>query len=685
MTRFFLFFTLFFFSFFPHYVRAQSPEISSALLIINQVRGTSCCDPGSLDALRLQVDSTVQHHLKGAFAFRYDALQNEAMVSLIQNRLSSQEIEVAAFLEIIPSLAGDAHVHYEGPENRWYKAKNAYLLGYSVKDRKALIDTYMTQYKKTFAVFPKITVAWMIDAWSLNYLFSQYGVEVHELTREQWGTDSYTLYGGPFQGPYLPSIRWPLVPSYGKDALPLVMIRQTVPDPVLNYGDTTSSTTSQPNDYALASRSFEYFVHLVDQSLAKGNGVTVIGLENSMPLDVQREYARQLAYIEKIVKERSDVWQPAITTYAKEVKHRLQTQPFIQFSEGETESNGITRQAFWISTPSYRARLIRTGQQVKLTDLRIYSTALEDPYATTPVSTPNAYWITPFILDGSRFRNTEQPAYLPTTLWEKMWWNMTKKVPVRTEKTAVLNDLYQDTASLVFPMAQKDGVIKSVRDSNTITISYATENNDEAKILFTADHFEFVGPELPKLVVFNSDLLEIMKDGSKVLREEKTQRGVAYFPEIKNVQGGKHMTYRQAYAPEEQRNPISMQQSTVRLDTAYAMLGRNPVRIVIHLRDDQRQSTVAHQNPTIRCKKDICGQVTVQQPETSKGEYFIDIDGEHTGNTAVDLTIDNETVHFPSIRFVTNCKKSPLLCLRDLRELWWNLFLVVQDRLHGRK
>ncbi|MBI5151216.1 MAG: hypothetical protein HZA34_01450 [Candidatus Pacebacteria bacterium] len=685
MTRFFLFFILFFFSFFPQYVRAQSQEISSALLIINQVRGASCCDPGSVDALRLQVDSITQHHLKAAFAFRYDALQNEAMVSLIHQQLPSQEIEAAAFLEIIPSLAVDAHVRYEGPEDRWYKAKNAYLLGYSVKDRKALIDTYMTQYKKTFAVFPKITVAWMIDAWSLNYLSSQYGVEVHELTREQWGTDSYTLYGGPFQGPYLPSTRWPLVPSQGKDTLPLVMIRQTIPDPVLNYGDTTSSTTSQPNDYTLASRGFEYFVHLVDQSLVKGNGATVIGLENTMPSDVQREYIRQLAYIEKILKEHSDVWQPTITTYAKEVKHRLLAQPFIQFSEGETESNGVTHQAFWISTPSYRARLIRTGHQVKLTDLRIYSSALEDPYATMPVSTPNAYWITPFVLDGSRFRNTEQPAYLPTKLWDKIWWKMTKKTPVRTEKNAILNDLYQDTAALVFPMAQKNGKIKSVRDSNSIALSYETENNNEVNIFFTNDYFEFEGPELPKLSVLNGDLLEMMKDGSKILRERKTQRGVTYFPEIKNIHGGQDVTYRQAYAPEEQRNPISMQQSTIRLDTAYAMMGRNPIRIVIHLRDDQRRSTMAQQNPMIRCKKEICGQITIQQPETSKGEYFIDIDGKQAGSTAVDLIIDNETTHFPSIRFVTNCKKSPLSCLRDPRELWWNLYLVVQDRLHGRK
>jgi hypothetical protein len=121
------------------------------------------------------------------------------------------------------------------------------------------------------------------------------------------GVDSYTLYGGPAHYPYYPSQNWALVPSQqnNNEQIP-VIVRQTITDPVNNYGDDSSSYTSQPNDYALRKEAdFTYFEHLFKQAHSQKEQDTfaLIGLENSMPSEVQVEFVKQLNFVKKYQQE----------------------------------------------------------------------------------------------------------------------------------------------------------------------------------------------------------------------------------------------------------------------------------------------------------------------------------------------------------------------------------------------
>jgi hypothetical protein len=58
-------------------------------------------------------------------------------------------------------------------------------------------------------------------------------------------------------------------------------------------GDDSSSFTSQPNDYALRKADFSYFEHLFLQAHSQNSNqdtFALIGLENSMPSEVQTEF-----------------------------------------------------------------------------------------------------------------------------------------------------------------------------------------------------------------------------------------------------------------------------------------------------------------------------------------------------------------------------------------------------------
>src|SRR3989338_6866456 len=96
-----------------------------------------------------------------------------------------------------------------------------------------------------------------------------YGVRIHELTKEQYETDSYTLDGGIFNAPYYPSSNHPLIPGSGTDKLNLVMVRQTISNLLLNYGSSRAYYTSQPNDYLESKEGLDisYFHKLIDETI----------------------------------------------------------------------------------------------------------------------------------------------------------------------------------------------------------------------------------------------------------------------------------------------------------------------------------------------------------------------------------------------------------------------------------
>jgi len=198
-----------------------SDDYKKIILIINQVRGNECCDEGNENALVQQIDSIKRNNLKGNFALRYDVLSNPAYTKILKNLKGEQvddgeQFELGAFLEITPKLAQDASVLYKGDSDNWYKAQNVYTVGYEFEDRKKIIDKYMENFLLVFGYYPKFSTAWIMDTNSVNYMNEKYGIYVHQITREQWGTDSYTLIGGPPHYPYPPSSDWLFVPDFGQ-------------------------------------------------------------------------------------------------------------------------------------------------------------------------------------------------------------------------------------------------------------------------------------------------------------------------------------------------------------------------------------------------------------------------------------------------------------------------------------
>lgn len=391
-----IFLILLFFCFLTSTVFAKdTPQV----LFINQVRGEECCAKGTFDNLKSQTEKFITEKIPGYFALRYDVLTDEKYVEYLKQLIIKYPalINLGLMIEITPQLAKDSRVTYHNPESQWFEGQNIFTIGYQVNDRKKLIDQLFSIFKNKFGHYPNFTSAWMIDTDSLNYIHEKYEVIVHQITREQWGTDSYSLYGGPPHYPYPASTNWLFIPDF-QQKNPVLILRQTVIDPLYNYGETKKTYTSQPNDYIFSGLDFIYFKKLINQALfeQKTTGFALLGLETSMDEKFQQEYFRQIEYIAQLKKKVSYPDLKELNNYWKQ-----QTDTFYQ---GKDLINNTKNTAEFETTANFRKRIRTIEDKTYVTDYRYFDQKMTDPY-NGYIAKKMGYWVVPFALDYSHIYN----------------------------------------------------------------------------------------------------------------------------------------------------------------------------------------------------------------------------------------------------------------------------------------
>ncbi len=654
---------IFFFQFSLTSVQAKEP--AHRTVIINQVRGTECCEPGSVEALKGQLDTLKRLQLPATFVVRYDGLLNPEIVSLLKSA-RAEGFEIGALLELTPELVNDSQVEYRGNPETWHEAQNAYLIGYSPADRHRIIDAYMRRFKLLFDAYPQTTTAWMIDADSLTYLSNRYQVTTHQLTREQWGLDSYTLDGGPPHAPYLPSSLWPLVPQsfsgQSNSTQPLIM-RQTIDDPVWAYGDRTSSYTSQPNDYILKKRDFAYFEHLFTQAHdqpTESSTFALIGLETSMSAEAQQEYLKQLEWVKTWTDVTPGAEVVTANTYTSWWKTSTPGISQLAVYHGLDQKNPQS-QAWWITTPNYRVRIRLDNQELFISDVRLYSPQLTDPYLTIAAQR-QGYWVVPFLLNGARFWENGPDIYQP---------------PVQ-DFLADRAEKYGSPARWKLTQVEDGSTLSVSRENGTIILKQA----DQIQAIFHPDSFE-----LPKTTEFktnNAYLSSVVSTTDDFVRwltpvdqpawslriQPQTNGLKKFTPQLdasrlsSERQSRSHLLF-----PELSVKPLSVEKTELVVSNAYAIAGRNPVRLVFYPRDQVGYPTALEQEPKVTTEKSV-DAVKVQRPEGNSGLYFIDLDSAQPQTTKVTVT-SGEFIQTHQVTFAPSCYSMKVYCLTHPRQTWW--------------
>ncbi|MFH0773831.1 MAG: hypothetical protein V1922_05990 [bacterium] len=644
-------------------LHAPERKINAEIVFINQVRGLECCQKGSLEFTRQQLELFKKYKFAATFVLRYDALIDNAFINLFKS-YAKNRFDYGIFFEITPRLAKDAGVAYKGSQERWYRASYAYLVGYSQEDRKKLIDTVMTQFKREFGSYPKTTSGWMIDTFSANYLSNTYGVTTHEITREQWGTDGYALYGGSVPSLYNPSKEWVFIPAQSTtDSLPLRILRQTVSDPVRNYGDLTSGYTSQPNDYG-RTKSFDYFKHLLGQVEQSSQPIAILGLENSLEKKYQDIYEKQIAYVGRVIDKNNIIFPREIGNIKK--------QNFVFGTDFENKKYS----AYWIQTTGYRARIIVKDDYVQLTDLRIYAETMKDPYFSTPSGEKTAFWEAPYVFDSSK-NGVHKALNALSVKTGELFRFFGNEDWIRERTNPVVNEQFlREINGIVFPQL-KNGMHPSITEKDGIIIlRYTQQNGTEIMFIFSDNAFIVKGVEKNGYQIKGS-----IGQNTKLTQEQKND-SVFFTPLlVSEEQSG------QSTEGPQNKTAAHPSEVTIIYNAPFSLMGRNPARIVV-VSKDSGSNPARIQNLQITHTKGNFDSVKIHETEGHLGEfdgmYYVDIEENTSGTYTPVLTFDSQKQTLLPLSFVLDCKKNIKTCLLNPQKLIDYVKVKIGDVLNRR-
>lgn len=286
--------------------KASSSDINCEdryITLINPVRGRSLWADKTLNPIKDQYGLIEKNDFSATWLLQYDAIKDAELVDEIKEFDDKQELGI--FLEVSRDLANDSKVFYL-EDRRWSDPSVVFLSGFSLSERKLMIDKVFSLFKDEFGYYPKSVGAWWIDSYSLNYLKSKYKITSSLIVADQLITDSYGIWGQWWGYPYIASKDNILRPSKNKNDNSGVVITQWAQrDLTKAYkeGSDYSNFSLQANDYIRQGKNTDYFFGLINNYLDCRNGIgqITVGLETGMEsVGFIKEYENQLKMLSGI-------------------------------------------------------------------------------------------------------------------------------------------------------------------------------------------------------------------------------------------------------------------------------------------------------------------------------------------------------------------------------------------------
>jgi hypothetical protein len=620
-------------------------------MIVNQVRGNECCDSGSINNLKLQMETLNQLNLPASFLWRYDALKNPEFQKLL-TEIPQDNFSHGLWVEVTPLLTENAQVAYHDEIGNWYKAENSLLVGYSLEDRIKIIETLAQEFKNIFKKNPLIAGAWGIDTASLNLLHDQFGVKIWQNVREQFGLDSYSTIGAPVHYPYKASRNWHLIPDTNTENK-ILIIRNAITDPLYSYGDATSSYTSQPNDYALAGRKINYFLDLLNQIIEQPEpqiGWGVVGLENSMEEKFQNDFQKQLEIIEEKQNNQKvkvlNVFQ--ILDFYKNNDINIYT--------GKDLINKTNSKAYWLATPFYQLRIRIQDNEVFINDIRAYDSKFSDPYQARIAQ--NSLWeIIPAIIDSSLYQKEFRQAKTKFYETKSDYKSISKglKLPnIKNLETLNWQKIDGDSWELSYLSYEDNKKIKITFNLKNWQSNFTPKKiNMESNFPFNSENWTSKQIEEFKKNNFNFNF----QTNPKKLKLARKSFSNILFPEIKTA------------TPD----PFK---STLVINNKFAQAGRNPIRLVFYP-TDKNAFPVIPENWEIKTTPQVQTAIIPGRREVQ----YIDLNNLEYQKVKIDLVINNQITQSKNVYFTEDCLKSFNNC-KLWPNKWFNFFrLKISDRL----
>lgn len=350
------------------------PDISALnnrriVTVVSPVRGKNMWQ--SPDSLANQVRIINGQKISATWLTVYSNLKDQAVLNELTALNGAQE--VGLFLEVDEILASDSQVAYLYGVGDWARPDKLLLSGYTVAERKRMIDTAFSLYKKHFGKYPSSVGAWYIDTLSLDYMVKKYRIKSVMDCSDQYRTDKYGLWGKPWGVPFYPSYYNSLQPAKSEEEKNAVTIQWAPRDLVKGYGTGVEDSTYsvQANDYIGHHRlNINYFEKVAGDYLFSPNQITqlTVGLEVGQEgAEYGKELNKQISILKQLAKN-GNLEFMTMEQFADNY-HRYTPRDYFLATRDRPVGN---TQSYWYGTENYRINLVKEGNHITVRDFRLY-------------------------------------------------------------------------------------------------------------------------------------------------------------------------------------------------------------------------------------------------------------------------------------------------------------------------
>jgi len=383
---------------------------NSFVNIVNPVRGKDFWGLEGQEpsiAVGEQLKVIQENNFQATWLLRPDAIFDPQIVDYFKSFPANQELGL--FLEVTPAWATQAKVDYH-QDVLWHYANSAFLSGYTVEERKVLIDDAFAKFKEIFGDYPQSVGAWHIDAKSLEYMQKKYAITGALICADQFLTDDYQLWGAWWGVPYYPSSYNTFIPAQSvKNKLNLVVFQWAARDPVNGYGGGgwESSFSVQANDYLGHQLTTNYFKKLVGVYLGENQNPfrqLTIGLENDYSWEKYgQEYRNQL----RLIKEKS-FQTVSMNEFSQWYRRQFsQLSPSMEIKGDDPLGSG--KKSAWLMSIYGRLGILEDEGEKMIRDWRIYNEKWAEPYLGVANQSRRLNLSLPAKIDTIRFPNQAKP------------------------------------------------------------------------------------------------------------------------------------------------------------------------------------------------------------------------------------------------------------------------------------
>lgn len=398
-----------------------SAPVRRVMNIVNFVRGCEPrCEMDLVTPLREEIALNTANRLPNTILLQYDAMLRDDLmdVALSADRALT---EYGVWIETCRQLVEKVGLAWRGRKGfdwDWY-INPGFLMAYSPAEREKLVDEIFRLFRERTGAWPKSVGSWLLDAHSMDYMVTKYGVKGFCICREQDDTDAYGLRGGYSNGAYYPSKKNMLSAATDMSrAVKAPVFRMLTPDPIYNYSDRLAKAgklggcpTLEPVwpsgarrdivDWYFRVYTGEGLLNLSYMQTGQENSFGWTRIGQGLPYQIERIVALRAAGT-LAVERMCDTAERFTRDHPQNCP---QTQVALEDWNGREKS-------VWYNSRFYRANLHWADGKLRFRDIHKMCDEFEEPFLTRVCTGWQALYYTPPVVDEYLFGTTGRYAPL---------------------------------------------------------------------------------------------------------------------------------------------------------------------------------------------------------------------------------------------------------------------------------